>query len=50
MIQEHVDPYDKRIGCEEDYVSPPFGLPAAEVSGTSTDVETTSGDTEASVT
>jgi hypothetical protein len=24
---EFVDPLDKRIDCEEDYVSPPYALP-----------------------
>jgi len=49
MIQEFVDPYAKRVSCEEDYISPPYGLPLVEVSGTSTEVETSEGSSEASI-
>lgn len=32
---EFVDPLDKRADCEEDYISPPFGVPAPPETGTS---------------
>lgn len=48
-LQEYIDPYEKRADCQEDYVSPPFNLPAVEVSGTSTDAASTSSGLEATV-
>lgn len=40
MIQDYVDPYEKRADCQEDYISPPFNVPAIDISGTSTPVAT----------
>jgi hypothetical protein len=39
-MQEHIDPYDKRADCIEDYISPPFNLPPVPASGSTTDTST----------